>query len=196
MHLFVLMQLLWGSTCRQLPVTKSVTNNVKYSCWQNAEWCHLLCILTCLSSKKRPSTQQMLPSVHVLGLPTWSLSVRSTQSFWNALYHTETCSLIIMCSSYTVTSSLWIGSVFFALCMQELNHTLHLHVAPTFQPHRHCHCFAHMLTTFTDIWPFQPVYLLWIYICAAMTCSSGCYNRHSHHLTTFWCNTDNGVSLP
>jgi hypothetical protein len=54
------------------------------------------CVSPCLSS--RPSTQQMLSSrVNVLGLPMQRSSVRSTQSFWNALYHTETCFLIIIC---------------------------------------------------------------------------------------------------
>jgi hypothetical protein len=52
-----------------------------------------------------------------------------------------------------------------------------------------------MFTTLTDIWPFQPVYLLWFYIHATKRCSSRCYNRHCFYLTTFWCNTDTGHSF-
>jgi hypothetical protein len=52
-----------------------------------------------------------------------------------------------------------------------------------------------MFTILTDIWPFQPVYLLWFYIHVTMRCSSGCYNRHSYYLTTFWCNIDTGHSF-
>jgi hypothetical protein len=37
----VFTQLLWGTTCRHLPVTKSVTNSVMLSCWQNIEWYHI-----------------------------------------------------------------------------------------------------------------------------------------------------------
>jgi len=79
--------------------------------------------------------------------------------------------------------------------MQELNHILHHQSGITFQSHRHCHCFTHMFTILTNIWPFQPVYVLWFYIHATMRCSSGCYNRHSYYLTRFWCNTDNGHSF-
>lgn len=79
--------------------------------------------------------------------------------------------------------------------MQELNHILHLHAGITFQSHRHCQCFTHMFTILTDFLPFQPMYLLWFYIHATMRSSSGCYNRNSYYLTTFWCNTNTGHSF-
>jgi hypothetical protein len=88
-----------------------------------------------------------------------------------------------------------LGLCFFASCMQELNHILHLHAGITFHSHRHCHCFTHMFTILTDIRPFQAVYLLWFYIHATMRCSSDCYNRHSYYLITFWYNTDTGHSF-
>jgi len=163
------------------------------SCWQNIEWYHIF-VYPHVCPQGLPHNRCCHPvsrflvflcSVHQSDLLN-HFGMLCTQRNLLPNHHV----LPLDSNKFSVN---WV--CFFCLMHARTESHLHLQAGTTFQPHRRYHCFTHMFTILTNIWPFQPVYLLWFYIHATMRCSSGCYNRHSYYLTRFWCNTDNNHSF-